>query len=80
MIFDCLRVYQDVVQKDNDKVVQVIGKYVVHQVHKLRRGIGDSKRNNKELVQAPTSLNAVFGMSSFLKGTCQYPDRRSMLL
>ena len=56
MIFDCLRIYQDVVLEDNDKVVQVVNKYVIHQVHKLCRGIGDSKRNNKELVQAPTSF------------------------
>ena len=39
MIFDCLGIYQNVVQEDNDKVVQVAGKYVIHQVHKMHRGI-----------------------------------------
>ena len=50
MIFDCLRIYQDVIQEDNDEVVQVVGKYVIHQVHKLGRGIRDSKGDDKELV------------------------------
>ena len=56
MIFYCLRIYQNVIQEDNDKVVQVVSKYVIHQVHKLCQGIRDSKRNDKELVEAPTSF------------------------
>ena len=61
MIFDCLRIYQDVVQEDNNEVVQVVGKYVIHQVHKLHQGIRDSKGSDKELVQSQRVLNAVFG-------------------
>ena len=60
MIFDCLQIYQDVIQENSDEVVQVVGKYVIHQVHKLCRGIRDSKRNDKELVQAPTSFERCF--------------------
>ena len=30
MIFDCLRIYQDVIQDDNDEVVQVIRNYVIN--------------------------------------------------
>ena len=39
MIFDCLQIYQDVIQEDIDKVVQVVSKYVIHQVHKVCWGI-----------------------------------------
>ena len=50
MIFDCLQIYQNVIHEDNEEVVQVVGKYVIHQVHKLCWGIRVSKRDDKELV------------------------------
>ena len=50
MIFDYLLIYQNVIQEDNNEVVQVVGKYVIHQVHELCWGIRDSKRNDEELI------------------------------
>ena len=65
MIFECLGIYQDVIQGHYNKVVQVIGKHVVHQVHKRRWGIRHSKWNQQKLVQTPTSFERCFGYVFF---------------
>ena len=70
MIFNCLQMYQDVVQEDNDEVIQVVGKSIIHQLHKMCWGIRDSKGNTKELVQAPPNfercLQNVFFLQRYL--------------
>ena len=60
MIFWCLGVDEDVIQEHHDKVIQVVGKYVIHQVHKLRRGVGYTKWYNQKFLQAPTSFERYF--------------------
>jgi hypothetical protein len=51
MLFFILGVDQDVVNEDHDKLVQLRHEYRVHQVHKMCRSIGESKRHNQILIQ-----------------------------
>jgi hypothetical protein len=46
MLFFILGVYQDVINEDHDKLIQLQHEYGVHQVHKMCRSIGESKRHN----------------------------------
>jgi hypothetical protein len=43
MLFFTLGIYQDVIDKDNDKLVQLRHEYKVYQVHEMCRSIGESK-------------------------------------
>jgi hypothetical protein len=40
MLFLILRIDQDVINKDHDKLVELCHEYRVHQVHEVSRGIG----------------------------------------
>jgi hypothetical protein len=51
MLFFTIGIDQDVVNEDHDKLVQLRHKYGVHQVHKMCRSIGESKRHNQILIQ-----------------------------
>jgi hypothetical protein len=51
MLLFTLRVDQDVINEDHDKLVQLCHEYGVHQVHEMCRSIGESKRHNQILVQ-----------------------------
>jgi hypothetical protein len=43
MLFFALRIDQDVVNDDNDKLFQLCHEYGVHRVHEICRSIGESK-------------------------------------
>jgi hypothetical protein len=43
MLFFTLRIDQDVINEDHDKLVQLRHEYGVHQVHEMCRSIGESK-------------------------------------
>jgi hypothetical protein len=64
MLFFTLRIDQDVVNEDNDKLVQLRHEYRVHQVHEMCRNIGESKWHNKILIQpvpgGETGLRNIF--------------------
>jgi hypothetical protein len=51
MLFFILGVDQDIINEDHDKLVQLWHEYRVHQVHKVCRSIGESKRHNQILIQ-----------------------------
>jgi hypothetical protein len=51
MLLFTLRVDQDVVNEDHDKLVQLRHEHGVHQVHEMCRSIGESKRHDQILVQ-----------------------------
>jgi dynactin complex subunit len=51
MLFFTLRVDQNVINENHDKLVQLRHEYEVHQVHKMCRSIGESKRHNQILIQ-----------------------------
>jgi hypothetical protein len=51
MLFFTLGIDQDVINEDNDKLVKLRHEYGVHQVHKMCRSIGESKRHNQILIQ-----------------------------
>jgi hypothetical protein len=51
MHFFTLEIDQDVINEDHDKLVQLWHEHGVHQVHKMCRSIGESKRHNQILIQ-----------------------------
>jgi hypothetical protein len=51
MLFLTLRKYQDVVNEDHDKLVQLFHENRVHQVHEVSGGVGQSKRHHQILVK-----------------------------
>jgi hypothetical protein len=83
MIFLILRVDQDVFNEDHDKLVQLRHEYGVHQVHKVCRSIGESKRHNQILIQfipgGEGSLRDVFQMDLDLMVTRTEIDLREDL-
>jgi hypothetical protein len=66
MLFFILGVDQDVINKDHDKLVQLLHEYRVHQVHEMCRSIGESKQHNQIFIQpipsGESSLRNVFRM------------------
>jgi hypothetical protein len=66
MLLFALRVDQDVVNEEHDKLVQLRHEHRFHQVHEMCRSIGESKRHNQILVQhVPSgegSLRNIFWM------------------
>jgi hypothetical protein len=50
MILFGLRVNQNVVNEDNHKLVQIIHENLVHEIHKISRGVGQSKRHHGILI------------------------------
>jgi hypothetical protein len=51
MLFFILRVDQDVINEDHNKLVQLQHEYEVHQLHEMCWSIGESKQHNQILVQ-----------------------------
>jgi hypothetical protein len=51
MLLFTLGIDQDVINEDHDKLVQLWHEHGVHQVHKMCRSIGESKRHNQILIQ-----------------------------
>jgi hypothetical protein len=64
MLFFILGIDQYVVNEDHDKLVQLRHEYGVHQVHKMCRSIGESKRHNQILINPYLEEKAVLGTSS----------------
>jgi hypothetical protein len=50
MLFSTSRIDKYVINQDNDKLIQFFHEDLVHEVHEVSRGIGESKRNHSELV------------------------------
>jgi hypothetical protein len=55
MLLFTLRIDQDVINEDHDKLVQFWYEYGVHQVHQMCRSIGESERHNQILLQVVPS-------------------------
>jgi hypothetical protein len=51
MLFFTLRMDQDVINEDHEKLVQLRREHGVHQVHEMCRSIGESKWQNQILIQ-----------------------------
>ena len=56
MIFHRSGIDEYVIQEDQYKLVQEVLQEVIHKVHKLRRGVGDPKRDNQTLVEPVASF------------------------
>jgi hypothetical protein len=50
MLFLTLRKEQDVVNEDHDKLVHLFHENRLHQVHKVSRGVGQTKRHHQILI------------------------------
>ena len=48
MDLHCAGIYQDVVQEDEDKIIKLIGEDIVHHIHELQKGIGNTERHHQE--------------------------------
>jgi hypothetical protein len=55
MLLLVLRIDQDVVNEDHDKLVQLCHEYRVHQVHEVSRGISQSERHHQILIETVSS-------------------------
>jgi hypothetical protein len=63
MLFFALGIDQDVINKDNNKLVQLRNEYRVYQVHEMCRSIGEPKGHNQ--IHGPyLGEKSVLGMSS----------------
>ena len=49
MLLSTFGVDEYVVNKDYDKLIQLIHKHLVHEIHEISRGISESKRHHSEL-------------------------------
>ena len=48
--------YQDIVNKDDHKVIKIFVEDVLYLMHELQRGIGNTKRHYQKFVRSPTRL------------------------
>jgi hypothetical protein len=66
MLFVVLRIDQDVINEDHDKLVQLYHEYRVHQVHEVSGGIGQPEWHHKILIETissgESSLRNIFFM------------------
>jgi hypothetical protein len=63
MLFFTLKIDQDVINEDHDKLVQLWHEYRVHHIHKMCRSIGDPNDIAKYLYNLYLMEKAVLGMS-----------------
>ena len=56
MLLEIGRIYQDIVQKDKDELVQVVAQEIVHHIHELHRGISKPKWHYHVLEESPLHL------------------------
>jgi hypothetical protein len=52
MFFFRLREYEDLINEDHYKLIQLFHKHLVHEVHEVGKCIGQSKGHNSVLVQS----------------------------
>jgi hypothetical protein len=69
ILFLAIRIDQDVINEDHDKLVKLCHEYRVHQIHEVSRGNGQPKRYHQILIETITggenSLGDIFlGISS----------------
>ena len=50
------KIHQYIVQANKDEAVKVVPQEIVHHIHKLRRGIGKSKKHHQVFEQTPLHL------------------------
>jgi hypothetical protein len=55
MIFLTLRIYENIIDKDHDKFIELRHEHGVHEVHEVGRSISESERHDQELVKTITS-------------------------
>ena len=54
------RIYQDVVKENQDEFVQVLTEEIVHHVHELGRGIGNTEWHDLKFIELPPCLKCCF--------------------
>ena len=54
------RINEDIVKENQDEFVQVLTKKIVHHIHKLSRGVGDTKRHDQNFIEPAPRLKHSF--------------------
>jgi hypothetical protein len=65
MFFLVLRIDQDVINEDHDKLIQLYHEYVVHQIHEVSGGVGQPKRPHEILIEAISGGESSLGNTFF---------------
>ena len=52
--------YQDVINEINIEFIKILVEDVLYQMHKLRRGIGDTERHHQKFIRSPTCSKCGF--------------------
>jgi hypothetical protein len=52
MLYFCLGVNQNIVDEDHNKLIQVLHKHLIHEVHEIGWGIRKSKGNHSILLES----------------------------
>ena len=52
--------YQDVINENNDKVIQIFTEDILHQVHEIRRAVGNAETHYQKLVRSPMHSESSF--------------------
>ena len=61
MLFFILGIYENVVNENHDKLIQLGHKHRVHEVHKMRWGTCQPKRHNQILIEPISGREGRFG-------------------
>jgi hypothetical protein len=63
LFFFGLGVYEDIINKNDDKLVKILQEHLIHVTHEIGGGICQYKGHHGVLVQSVTGGEAVLGMS-----------------
>jgi hypothetical protein len=60
MIFSSLRIDKNIINEDNHKDIKFLHEDTIHQVHKIRRCIGEAKGHDGEFIETISSRESHF--------------------
>jgi hypothetical protein len=61
LFFFRLRVYQDIIDEDHNELVQILHKYLIHEIHEIDRGIHKSKGHYSILLKSISGAEHCLG-------------------
>ena len=74
MIFLIFRINENVIDEDDDKLVKILHKNFVHEIHEASWGIGQAKGHDSVLVQAIASSEGGFRNIFFCDFELKVPE------
>jgi hypothetical protein len=61
MLFFCLRVNQNVINENKDKLIQVLHKHLIHEIHEVGRGVRKSEGHHDILIESTPGVKCCVG-------------------